>query len=218
MRRSPWAGIVCLAAALLCLWVVAHARYSTDLSAFLPSTPDVRQRLLVKLLRDGPASQLLLVSIEGADLATRTHLSQELAARLRAQKEFSSIANGESAGLEHDSALLFRNRYLLSDAVMPERFSVQGLTQAMQAAVAQQGATLGLMGTELLTHDPTGEMQQILALPTGSGSRQMARAHCLWRARWLTGRIRTGRFTPSRYCAPPSPSWDRAPRAARPPR
>ena len=49
MRRSPWAGIVCLSAVLLCLWVVAHARYSTDLSAFLPSTPDVRQRLLVKL-------------------------------------------------------------------------------------------------------------------------------------------------------------------------
>ncbi len=162
MRRSPWARIGCLCAVLLCLWVVVHARYSTDLAAFLPSTPDFRQRLLVKLLRDGPASQLLLISIDGADLATRTRLSHELAARLRGQKEFSGIANGETAGLERDGAVLFRNRYLLSQGVTPERFTVQGLAQAIQVAVAQQGATLGLMGTDLLAHDPTGEMQQIL--------------------------------------------------------
>ena len=174
MRRSPRAVIVCLSAVVLCLWVVAHARYSTDLSAFLPSTPDVRQRLLVKLLRDGPASQLLLASIDGADLATRTRLSHELAARLRTRKEFSSIANGESAGLERDTAVVFHNRYLLSHAVTPERFTVQGLTQAMQAAVTQQGATLGLMGTELLTHDPTGETQEILDQLDGSGTPRTA--------------------------------------------
>ena len=36
-----------------CGWIVVRAHYSTDLSAFLPSTPDVRQQLLVKLLREG---------------------------------------------------------------------------------------------------------------------------------------------------------------------
>src|SRR5579862_9399718 len=132
MRPARTAAIVCAAAMALCLWVAAHARYSTDLSAFLPSTPDVRQRLLVKLLRDGPASQLVLISIEGADLATRTRLSHELAAKLRGNKAFSSIANGESAGIERDSALLFKNRYLLSPSVTPARFTVAGLTQAMQ--------------------------------------------------------------------------------------
>jgi predicted exporter len=170
MRRSPWPGIVCLAAILLGLWVVAHARYSTDLSAFLPSAPDVRQRLLVKLLRDGPASQLLLISIEGADASTRAQLSARLAATLRDQPEFATVANGQTSGIEKDSAVLFRNRYLLSHAVTPERFGVPGLTQAMQEAMSQQGAMLGLTGTELLTHDPTGEMSQILDQLDASGT------------------------------------------------
>jgi len=148
MRRSPWPGIVCLAAILLGLWVVAHARYSTDLSAFLPSAPDVRQRLLVKLLRDGPASQLLLISIEGADASTRAQLSARLAATLRDQPEFATVANGQTSGIEKDSAVLFRNRYLLSHAVTPERFGVPGLTQAMQEAMSQQGAMLGLTGAD----------------------------------------------------------------------
>src|SRR5579862_5954686 len=170
MRPARTAAIVCAAAMALCLWVAAHARYSTDLSAFLPSTPDVRQRLLVKLLRDGPASQLVLISIEGADLATRTRLSHELAAKLRGNKAFSSIANGESAGIERDSALLFKNRYLLSPSVTPERFTVAGLTAAMQEALAQQGGTLGMIGTDLLAHDPTGEMQQIIDQLDASGT------------------------------------------------
>ena len=140
MRRSPLAVTLCLAAFVACLWIVARAHYSTDLSAFLPSTPDVRQRLLVKLLREGPTSQLVLIAIEGSDLGTRTRLSHELAAKLRAHKEFSDIANGEQQGFEREGAVLFRNRYLLSQAVAPERFTVKGLTQAMEGALAQQGA------------------------------------------------------------------------------
>src|SRR5204863_5373559 len=50
----------------------------------------------------------------------------------------------------------------LSQTVVPERFTVQGLTQAMQDAIAQQGGTLGLMGTDWLARDPTAEMQQVL--------------------------------------------------------
>jgi len=162
MRRSPLAVMLCLGAFAACLWIVARAHYSTDLSAFLPSTPDVRQRLLVKLLREGPTSQLVLIAIEGSDLATRARLSHELAAKLRTHREFSAIANGEQQGYEADGAVLFGHRYLLSQAVAPERFTVQGLTQAMQDALAQQGGTLGLMGTDWLARDPTAEMPQVL--------------------------------------------------------
>ncbi len=162
MRRSPLTVALCLVAFVSCLWVVTRAHYSTDLSAFLPSTPDVRQRLLVKLLRDGPTSQLVLISIEGSDLGTRVRLSRELAQALRMHKEFTGIANGEQRGLALDGAVLFKNRYLLSRAVTPKHFTVQGLTTAMQSALEQQGGTLGLVGTDLLTHDPTGETQQVL--------------------------------------------------------
>jgi predicted exporter len=149
-------------ACALCAWVVARAHYSTDLSAFLPSAPDARQRLLVKLLRDGPASQLVLMSIRGSDQATLALLSHELAADLRKRREFTSVANGELGGIDQDSAVLFRNRYLLSAAVTPERFTVSGLTEAMQGAIAQQSGTAGLFGADFLARDPTGEMLQIL--------------------------------------------------------
>jgi predicted exporter len=161
MRRSFQFVTLGLLAFAMCCWIVARAHYSTDLSAFLPSTPDVRQQLLVKLLREGPASQLMLISIEGSDLATRARLSHELATALRKDPEFSNVANGEQDGFERDGALLFHNRYLMSRAVTPERFTVPGLTHAMQAAVTQQGATLGVIGAGMLTHDPTGESQQI---------------------------------------------------------
>jgi predicted exporter len=174
MRRSLPVTL-CLAAFVACLWIVARAHYSTDLSAFLPSTPDVRQRLLVKLLREGPTSQLVLMSIEGSDLSTRARLSHELAAKLRAHKEFSDVANGEQQGFERDGAVLLRNRYLLSQSVAPEKFTVKGLTQAMEAALAQQGGTLGLMGTDWLARDPTAEMPQILdQLDTSSHPRTVA--------------------------------------------
>jgi predicted exporter len=162
MRRSLMVATLWLLAFVTCGWIVARAHYSTDLSAFLPSAPDVRQRLLVKLLRDGPTSQMVLISIERSDLATRARLSHELAMMLRTHQEFTSIANGEQEGFERDGAMLFRNRYLISQAITPERFTVSGLTQAMQAAVAQQGGSLGLLGADLLAHDPTGETQQIL--------------------------------------------------------
>lgn len=175
MRRSPLTVALCFVAFVSCLWVIGRAHYSTDLSAFLPSTPDVRQRLLVKLLRDGPASQLVLVSIEGSDLATRVRLSRELAEALRMHKEFAGVANGEQRGFELDSAVIFRNRYLLSQAVTPEHFTVRGLTTAMQSAIAQQSGTVGLVGADFLAHDPTGETQQILdQLDTANHPRTVA--------------------------------------------
>lgn len=160
-RRSLAAAAMGLLAFAACCWVVARAHYATDLSAFLPSAPDARQQLLVKLLRDGPASQLVLISIEGSDLATRVRLSHELAANLRKDRAFTSVANGELEGFERDGALLFRNRYLMSRAVTPQRFTMPGLTQALQATVAQQQGAVGLFGADILARDPTGEMQQI---------------------------------------------------------
>jgi predicted exporter len=142
--------------------IVARARYSTDLSAFLPAAPNANQQLLVQLLRDGPTSQLLLVAIEGADLDTRARLSHELARQLRGNPAFTTIANGEESGFERDREVLFRHRYLISPAITAGHFSVAGLSTAMSRNLAQLGATLGVLGTGLLEHDPTGETQQII--------------------------------------------------------
>ena len=97
-----WAGLVVLA-----VWVLARARYSADLSAFLPQAPTGAQRLLVEQLRQGVASKLIIVGIEGADEKERARMSEEMAVRLRADPEFLAVENGDAAAAQRDEAFLF---------------------------------------------------------------------------------------------------------------
>jgi predicted exporter len=160
-----WIVLVAVAA-----FVVIRARYTTDLSAFLPKSPTATQRLLVDQLRDGLASRLIIVAIEGADSATRARVSMAMANRLRsATALFVSVNNGESSGTDRDRAFLFSHRYLLSESVTPERFTVAGLKDAIQDTVDLLASPAGLLVKELLPHDPTGEMVQIVG-QLGSGS------------------------------------------------
>lgn len=152
-----WAALLGIAAV-----IVARAHYTTDLSAFLPRTPTAAQRLLVEQLREGIASRLILVGIEGADQAARARLSREMARRLRSGGQFISVNNGEPVGLDRDRALLFDHRYLLSDAVTPEHFTPSGLRAAIQESLDLLASPAGLLVKSLLVRDPTGEMLQII--------------------------------------------------------
>jgi len=127
-------------AAWLCSLAVAaavalHARYITDLSAFLPAHPTAQQRILVEQLREGPASRLLLVGIEGGSRLARAAVSSEMARRLRAESEFSSVSNGQEASADRDREILFAHRYLLSDATDSRHFSAAGLEAAMRETI-----------------------------------------------------------------------------------
>src|SRR5271170_2019353 len=145
MRQKMVVLMIWLAAISVAGALVARAKYTADLSAFLPSAPTAAQRMLVRLLRDGPTSQLMLVSIQGADAATRARLSRQLAAKLRTEAAFRSIANGE-----------------LSGPVTDARFTVVGLTQALRQSVELLASPLGLLSEDLMARDPTGEAQQVL--------------------------------------------------------
>ncbi len=164
-----WATLVAVAAV-----VVARATYTTDLSAFLPSDPTETQRLLVDQLRDGLASRLIIVAIEGADAKTRARLSQGVASRLRTDRNFVSINNGESSGTDRDREFLFNHRYLLSDSVTPQRFTVDGLKDALQDTLDLLASPAGLIAKSLLTRDPTGEMVQIISQLSSGGAPRTA--------------------------------------------
>lgn len=151
-----------LAAVLVCAFIIARSQFTADLSAFLPRSPTAEQQLLIDQLREGLASRLILVGIEGADEATRARLSKEIAYRLRSNPDFVAVNNGEPVSTEHDREYLFKNRYLLSPAVTPERFSVEGLRAAISDSIDQLASPAGLLMKSLLPHDPTGEMLQLL--------------------------------------------------------
>ena len=81
---------------------IARARFTADLSAFLPQTPTREQKVLLDQLRDGVVSRLILIGIEGGDMAARAGVSKAMAGRLRADAALASVSNGEPVSAERD--------------------------------------------------------------------------------------------------------------------
>lgn len=173
---SVWIWIAMLALAAI---VAGRARYTADLSGFLPRVPSPAQQLLVEQLRDGLASRMLLIGIEGADESSRTELSRRLAARLRAGSEFRSVFNGEADGNDRDRAFVFEHRYLLSNRITPGRFSRENLHESIAEGIDTLASPVGLVAKDLFVHDPTGETLQVLA-QFAPASTQPRRANGVW--------------------------------------
>jgi len=169
-RRGSVAITLWLLFLCACLWGVMRTHYTADLSAFLPQTPTPEQQLLIDQLKSGIASRLILIGIEGGDQAARARVSHDLAARLRAERQFLHIANGEALSLERDGQVLLENRYLLSPAMSAERFTVAGLRQGISDNIELLASAGGLLSKALLPRDPTGEFTQLLEA-LGSGQR-----------------------------------------------
>lgn len=161
-RPSTIAIILWLSFLLICSAIISRTQFSTDLSAFLPKTPTPEQQLLMDQIKDGLASRLILVGIEGGDASTRATLSKLTAQHLRPNTDFVTVNNGEPIYTENDQAFLFNNRYLLSPAVNPERFSVDGLHDSIDESIALLASPAGMLIKSILTRDPTGEMMQLL--------------------------------------------------------
>lgn len=165
----------------LCATLALRAHYSADMSAFLPRNPTPAQQLLVEQLTEGVLSRLLLVGIEGGTPSERADLSRALAKRLEDGGLFISVRNGDAAVLARDREILFSNRYLLSPAVSPERFSSAGLRTAVEASIDLLASPAGMMLKGLLSHDPTGEMMEMIGTLDTGGS--PASQHGAWASR-----------------------------------
>lgn len=165
---------------LLCAWLVvlamsvwvafAHTKIHADLTGFLPTAPDRAQQLLLEQLREGPASRLILIGIEGGNPQNLAAVSQAFAAALRRDNRFSFVQNGELDVLGAERDILFRYRYLLSPALDSGRdadhFGVVELKKALQHDVELLQSSAGSMLKPLIPLDPTGEVQRIAALWT----------------------------------------------------
>lgn len=160
-QSGKFAIIAWLFFLFVCGLVVSRTQFTTDLSAFLPKTPTPEQQLLMDQIKDGLASRLILVGIEGENVITRAQLSKGTAKRLRSNTDFITINNGEPVYTKNDRAFLFNNRYLLSPTINAERFSASGLHDAIDESIALLASPAGLMVKGMLPNDPTGEMMQL---------------------------------------------------------
>ncbi len=168
-RRAVWPLAGWLAALLACAAVIAQTRFSADLSAFLPASPDARQQALIEQLKSGLPARTLLLGIDGGTAAQRADASRALAARLRTGGLFEQVQNGERAALADIGQWLFEHRYLLSPAVDARRFGSEGLREAIDDTVSLLGTPAGAAVKPLLDRDPTGETQRIAEQMLGSG-------------------------------------------------
>lgn len=142
--------------------IVWNSHFSADMSFFLPSRPSVEQKLLIGQLQEGVVSRLLMLSIGGGDVQQRAAASKALRARLVTLPEFVSVQNGESGGLDADRDFLLRNRYLMSPAVTPERFTESGLKAGVANSIDMLASPLGMLVKPYLRRDPTGELLELL--------------------------------------------------------
>lgn len=151
-----WA--LAVAAALV---LILRTPFTADLSAFLPASPDARQRLLIEQIHSGTPARTLLMGISGGDATARAQASRELARSLRASGRFDAVHNGETEAWAGVGEWLFAQRYLLSPAVAPERFTPEGLREGIAEATSLLGTPAGESLKALLPRDPTGEMQRV---------------------------------------------------------
>ncbi|UCV11647.1 MMPL family transporter [Dechloromonas denitrificans] len=159
-RRSFLLWLLAMLAGAAIVW---HSRFTADMSFFLPSKPTAEQQVLVDQLKEGAVARLLMVAISGGNVEQRATLSRDLRGRLGKMPEFTSVQNGQSGSESADRDFLFKHRYLLSPSVRPERFTVDGLKDAISNSIDLLASPAGMMLKPLLTSDPTGELVAILS-------------------------------------------------------
>ncbi|WP_418116536.1 MMPL family transporter [Variovorax sp. 350MFTsu5.1] len=147
---------------LLCgVVVIARTQIGADLSAFLPKSPDVRQRVLIEQLQSGVASRTLMLGIEGGSTAQRATVSRAVAKEMRESKLFELVQNGDVSDWSDSGTWVFQHRYQLSPGMNPGHFTVEGLRDAINETLSMLGTPAGNVIKPFLDRDPTGETQRI---------------------------------------------------------
>jgi len=153
-RRAAIA--VWMTAIAICIGLIARSGISTDMTAFLQRSPSAAQQVLVDQVRNGVVSRLILLGIDGAPPERLAVVSKAMARHLRANPAFPSVDNGEEAAFGPERDVLWRNRYLLSPGVVPERFTAAGLRKALEEDLGLLGSDLAPLVKSSLPNDPTG--------------------------------------------------------------
>ena len=153
--------ILWLIAMALGIGILANTRFQADMSVFMPRHPTKSQAVLVNQLQEGAASKVVLIGVDGLAESEFESTSVAFAEALRGSMLFTFVANGRVASDPATQKLLFDYRYLLSDAVNAERFSVDGLKQSLTLRASELAGSAGLMTAQLMASDPTGETLHI---------------------------------------------------------
>lgn len=137
----------------------------TQISQIIPRTDATAD--LIDDLYSSIAARMVLIAIEGDSEQARSTTSMRLAERMRTSPLFVRVLNGPASLSEDDLRELFSYRYLLSPTVSADRFTTDGLRQALTQRLADLASPFSPINKEYLPGDPTGEFRSLLRLMRG---------------------------------------------------
>jgi predicted exporter len=153
------AGPILAALAAVLLIGAAVGRYveiRSDMADFLPQGRSPAARLMLQQLRNGTATSLILMGIEGAAPAELARLSRALAGGLEKSGRFALVENGADAIDAAEEKFLFAHRYLLSGVTTPAAFTTAALHRDMQGLLAQMQTEAAPLAVRYGLADPPG--------------------------------------------------------------
>lgn len=156
---------------ILVTWVVLLAglswfvqrqlQVSTDLRLFLPSPTTAEQRLLLEEIGEGPASRVMVISLEGAAPEQLADASRALVEKLQSSPNFRLITNGEMS-LDSVPDELLPYRYLLSTTLDERALDEKYLRSELQERGRDLASPAGAFLEPWLPRDPTLELLKVL--------------------------------------------------------
>ncbi|BAO44043.1 MMPL family transporter [Thiolapillus brandeum] len=157
MARRPGIILVLVILLVALAQLVFRTQVQTDMSAFMPHDHDRLQSLLLSQLEQGPAARVWLLALSGASpgmLATASRLFSRKAAD---SGHFTQVLNGQQQVDEATRKLLFQYRYLLSDRIRPDSYSIDALHRMFLGLLETLRSPLSTFSKALASRDPGGE-------------------------------------------------------------
>jgi predicted exporter len=164
MRR--YGALIALAAVVAAggYYALRHISLDSDYSAFLPRGTSEAQRTLIRELREGLGSRVVLVALDGAAPSSLAQTSRALVQALLKTENFRYANNGEAELGERELTLITANRYALSDRLdAGEPFSKSQLRSALEDRLESLSGSAGIVEKRFLASDPTAETLRVLA-------------------------------------------------------
>lgn len=169
-----------VALSVAAMWIVLfQTKYVTDMTRLMPDAVNPVDRLVLKQLRKGVSSRVILIALRGASSTSLAQTSENLADRLRKSGLFVVVNNGDFESFAHDRELIQKNRYLLSNRVMRNRFTGKSLRKSLQSQLQMFLSPTGSILKTLLPRDPTGETIHLLREWSSFGKEPMHK-HGYW--------------------------------------
>ncbi|MEO3471394.1 MMPL family transporter [Roseomonas sp. CAU 1739] len=152
----------------------------SDIADFLPDSRSPEAAFLLRELREGAATRLLIAGIEGAPAPDLARISRAIATALDASGQFAVVAIGAPRLEDGEATLLFAHRYALSPAATPDAFTQAALHGSFETLLDGLRSSAEPLLRRFGFADPTGAF--IAMLRGWSADARIATENGVWMA------------------------------------